>query len=634
MCGILCAFSPEGPLTLLADPELSLQTLVHRGPDNASFYRQATVFLGHTRLSIIDTAAAANQPFRLGHLLLVFNGEIFNYIELREELSALGHSFRTSSDTEVVLQAFSRWGAACFERFNGMWSLAIYDESTGTMTVCRDRFGQKPLFMAKRGGTYVFASEIHALVPLIGGGAPNLGAIASFLREGDFDVGQATFFSGVFQFPSAVVMTLKRGGAVGSLRYWDYPACNPRARASDEEFHALLEDAVRIRLRTDVGYSILLSGGCDSTLIAALTRQVAGPEKELAAFTYSSGDSDDEVSYAARVAGDLSIQLSVSAAPPTTSAYLSRLRRLVHNLGRGHSSPAIVSSDFLYENVRAHGFKVALDGQGADELLAGYKRYHLHLLLDLARAGEWAEIPPLLRDMRREGLLSVVVMALRTSMPSWTRKLMRQAYGYERLLAPAAGQAETPPVCVPPASYRCASAFNRYLHQQHTVGLTNLLYYGDVVAMNNSVENRSPFMDHRLVDMAFATGPSLKVSHGTDKATLRRHPLYERFRAVLDRKKIGFSSPLSTSTKREMVDGLRNSPILDWPILRRAEVLGFLNSDEPQSAKYERLLFRMYQVHLWNELFCTQSAVPDGLRAEGKPANRPSEVRIPAAPLA
>jgi len=608
MCGIFIAFNHAG-LTHGRDEmfERAIATARHRGPDNIDHFRDDFCFLGHSRLSIIDLDVASNQPFRFEHFLMTYNGEIFNYEELRAELQQLGRSFRTESDTEVVIQAYAQWGVDCFVRLNGMWSLAIYDTAKRELTVSRDRFGQKPLFLSRNGSDVLFASEFQQLAGLVDKRI-DYGLIQMFLKEGTYEGGRRTFLETIQEFPKAHYLKISASGAWESKAYWHYPdgEITPTDNDTVETFSELLSDAVRLRLRSDVPFGLLLSGGVDSTLVAHYAREHSGETKGVPAFTFSSGDHYDERGFAETVADRLDLDLHVSIQEQVPSDYKSRLKALVRHLGRGHSSPAIVSVDYLYESVARNGVRVALDGQGADELLAGYKSYFMLIIPWYLARGKFRQAYLCFRDQLRFGFASAIILFLRNVLPSPLKKLMRLVYGYERLFRAYHGSRFTRWLDVEDHVGRNSNLLNRYLISQHDLGLENLLYYGDIVAMRSSVENRSPFMDHRLVEFAFQHDEKLKLHDAIDKYALRKSPAYNCYRDVLEREKLGFSSGILPSTKASMITDLRDSPILDWPIFSR-RMGDFVRSDQLLRSKYERLLFRLYQVHIWNELFIEEA---------------------------
>jgi len=284
------------------------------------------------------------------------------------------------------------------------------------------------------------------------------------------------------------------------------------------------------------------------------------------------------------------------------------LNKLVHKMGRGHSSPAIVSVDYLYENVSKYGIRVAIDGQGADELLAGYKTYYSHIIFFQIVQGRFRQAYMNIKsfiaqgDQFEYGFMSVILLYFRNILPPAARSAMRRIYGYEQLFCSVKQNRSEPLVKNILAEGSNSNALNRLLQKQHELGLENLLYYGDIVAMNNSVENRSPFMDHRLVEFCFEHDELLKVQDGREKFVLRSFEAYKRFRDILDRDKIGFSSDINKDTKELMIKQLLLSPILGWPIFSQ-NLVYFLYSKRALQMKYERILFRLFQVHLWNNIF-------------------------------
>lgn len=606
MCGIFATFSAD---KLSNDEEAlinSLGRLEHRGPDNTGYWSDEKVFLGHTRLSILDTSPSGHQPFFFEDLAIIYNGEVFNFIELRDELRSLGYDFQSTSDTEVVLKAYHAYGVECFAKFNGMWSLCIYNKRTEELVVSRDRFGQKPLFYNYENHTISLASELSALFRIKKTG-PNFEAISSFLKEGDFNVAQNTFFNGFFEFPAAHFAVFKKGCLIESVRYWQYPSFLKSSEGDvKDKFHQLLEDAVKIRLRTDVDYSVLLSGGCDSTIISGIMRNFVPEKRMISSYTFSSQDEDDESEYAAEIARHLNMKSITLTNSEKFDAIRSRLLNLVVNLGRGHSSPAILSVEALYRRVNKDGFKVIIDGQGADELLAGYKHYHLHLIIDMICQFRWRELPPILRDVKSEGLFNIVIMALRNSLPRTLRTILRRIYGYEGLFTTQnKNRLQSATILSEPEQTKIDGAgfFHKYLLGQHQIGLKNLLYYGDIVSMSTSIENRSPFMDHRLVELAFASSDKLHVKGASDKAVLRSHSVYMRFRTLLERKKVGFNSPLDRDIKKNMIAELSKSDILNWPIINKSKLRDYIDNGKFFEIKFERLLFRLYQVHLWDLIY-------------------------------
>ncbi|MBW7835266.1 MAG: asparagine synthase (glutamine-hydrolyzing) [Sphingomonadales bacterium] len=608
MCGIFAAFNIEN--CILAEQELIDATKVasHRGPDNIGYFNDGFCFLGHTRLSILGLETQSNQPLFYEDLVIIFNGEVFNYIELREELRALNYTFETNSDTEVVIKSFHGWGNDCFTKFNGMWAIVIYNRKNRTLTVSRDRFGQKPIFVMQKGNSVFFSSEFQQLAPL-SDKEIDYELIQKFLQEGTYEGGGRTFFKGIEEFPKVHYCEIDAAGHCASFRYWDYWSGEiwQTDASSFSKFSELLQDAIRVRLRADVPFGILLSEGTDSTIIAAYARKYAGADIDIPAFTYRSRDKFDESGYAEKIANKLHMSLTIREQPQEAAEYKERLARLVKHMGRGHSSPAIVSVDFLYQSVAEAGIKVALDGQGSDELLAGYKNYFMLVIPWFFFRGKFIQAYYCLVDQFRFGFTMAIILYLRNILPSSGRRLMRISYDYERFFRKFSSEPRKEIVVRKLSKVRNSNALNRYLIWHHSLGLENLLFYGDIVAMRTSVENRAPFMDHRLVDFVFQHDEKLKLYNAIDKYAIRTLPIYREFKDTLDREKIGFSSDIKKETKLSIIEKLRSSSILKWPIFTQS-LSTFLMGEGMLNSKYERFLFRLYQVHLWDQIFMQSGA--------------------------
>lgn len=534
---------------------------------------------------------------------MVYNGEVFNYIELREELIKAGYSFKTTSDTEVVIIAFHAWKEACFSKFNGMWSLVIYDKSANRLYISRDRFGQKPLYVMQKDNAIFFASEVQQLLAC-SDSQPDYEVIQQFLKEGCFESNGRTFFKSIEMFPKAHYAIVNSNGQIIVGRYWDY--WNGKVEEADEkcfdEFNQLLENSIKIRLRADVPYGIILSGGVDSTIISAYTREIDGYEKSISAFTYSSQDMYDESIYAKEIAKKLNISLTLQTQDEDPVEYTNRLKKIVKHMGRGHSSPAIISIDYLYEAVHRANIKIALDGQGADELLAGYEHYFPLIIPVFLLKANFKQAFLFLKEFFKRGFFSMTVCYLRVNLPEYCKKIGRILYGYERFFKNYDSSEMPSSFNKLKKRSKNKNFLNRFLIWQHDIGLEHLLFYGDIVAMKNSVENRSPFMDHRLVDLVFKYSEKLKLWDGINKYALKQLPIYGNFRQELNRKKIGFSSDIKLKTKQYMTTELKKSEILKWSIFS-AKLRKHLNEGLFEQPKYERLLFRLYQVHLWNDIF-------------------------------
>ena len=600
MCGIFAEFTKTSLNSNLVKKEI-IELLRHRGPDNQELFINDSILLGHTRLSILGLEKLSNQPFEFENYIIIYNGEIFNFKEIRSQLINKGFTFDTGSDTEVLIKAYKHWGTDCFNLFNGMWSLVIYDKSCNKIVISRDRFGQKPLFYLKNQDSLYISSEFEPL-KFFSKKEIDFSLIRNYLKEGGHDSQGHTFYKDIKEFPKAHFAHVNSNFSFELQRYWSYPDTQPSKWIENKEFEKKLVKSVKLRLRSDVPIAILLSGGVDSTIISAICAENLGKDEAPEAFTFSSGDIDDESIYASEVAKKLSMNLNKVGQIDDYQNFRSSLSKMVQRMGRCHSSPAILNVDQLYNSAQKKGYKVVLDGQGADELLAGYKHYHPILVLKYLLNLDFQNTINVLKDWKEIGFLSITVEFLRLILPEPLKKIGRFFYGYEKYFSRKKFISDKCMFISKKQSFTSQDIFNKYLISQHDIGLQNLLYYGDIIAMQNSIENRSPFLDHELIEYIFRNDFSIKVQGCKDKYALRNMELYKRFSKELDRPKVGFSSYINENVKNKIINELTKSEVMNWPIFSR-RLLKDLKRGHLNNKKYERFIFRLFQVHLWNEHF-------------------------------
>jgi asparagine synthase (glutamine-hydrolysing) len=512
----------------------------------------ADVALGNRRLAILDLSPAGHGPMASadGHLWLTYNGEIFNYVELRSELAALGHSFRSGSDTEVLLAAWAQWGPACLARLNGMWAFAILDLRERRLFCARDRFGVKPFHYAWDGERLAFASEVGALrcVPGVGG-APRVDVMAAFLAGGAVDEGDDTFVAGITRLGGGSHLTLDlRSRRLALERWYELPDPEPQA-ADPDALRDLLEDAVRIRLRSDVPVGTCLSGGLDSSSIVALTARTRAGDKGRLAFSVVYGDEGiDESPYVDSVVEATGAESHRTT--PEPADLVADLADLVARQGEPFPGPGVYSQYRVMKLAREHGVTVLLDGQGADEVLAGYHYHFGPYLAELARtrgipaalaaAGRLAEVTRRPRSFLL-GLAGFHALPL----PEVVRARARRRFSTLGLVPREALEPEAARL-LPPAGRHVARGRLQDELRANVLrtSLPALLRYEDRNSMAFSVEARTPFLDYRVVEMARGWAASDLVQDGWSKAVLRKAMagvLPESVR--LRRDKLGFASP-------------------------------------------------------------------------------------------
>jgi len=393
MCGIAIAIGLNGrPIERVAIERMA-KSLFHRGPDDSGIYLDGAVGMGFRRLSILDLSEAGHQPMvsEDEQYVLVFNGEIFNYVELRSELRQLGYQFRSSGDSEVLLAAYREWGRECLSKLNGMWAFVIYDRRHRRIFGSRDRFGVKPLYYSRTSDVMQFASEIKALrASGYQRGEINWRTASRFLLEGRLDSQIETFYEGIEQIPPGSGFELALDGTWHQWFFWSLDGLSPSVSGDPAEIFAeLFEDSVRIRMRSDVPVGVCLSGGLDSTAIicaAARQRGEAGSSRSesLQAFCYMAKEFD-ESKYIADTLAQTHAQLRQLGTSPTE--LWSDLRRMLWFQDEPvHTMTAVVGYQLMHL-AASHGIRVVLNGQGADETIGGYSSYFQDYWVSLLREG-------------------------------------------------------------------------------------------------------------------------------------------------------------------------------------------------------------------------------------------------------
>ena len=561
MCGIAGVFRfdrtevPPDDLAALAE---MANVQRHRGPDDDGLESYPRCALACQRLSILDLSPHGHMPMRSedGRLALVQNGEIYNYLELRDELRALGHAFRSDGDSEVILRAYQEWGAACVDRFVGMWAFAVYDAADQSLLLARDRLGIKPLYLHQTSERLVFASEIKALVAYMRHTGqpvrPSESAIATYAVTGLVDGLEDTFFTGVRRFPTAHTMRV-RAEAVQTSAYWDLPARAAAVRAGLDgqvgapfgAVGAALDEAVRVHLRSDVPLGVCLSGGLDSSAIVGLASCHVPRVKTFTVY-FADGPAFDERAHARAVIDRFQSDPREQCVEPAD--LLGTLRRIVWHLDEPSLALGVYPQWHVMQ-LASRDVKVVLDGQGGDEIFAGYTNYtpqYLYGLLGSAPARVPSELAGIGRlqgwRQARDAARSAVAMRLRGP-----RKPRVAEAPDATLLAP-----ELRPLAdVSHAEWRLwPRVFDGWL--------TNVLYwelvrnrlpallrYEDRLSMAFSIESRVPFLDHRLVELAFALPDTDKMRNGWSKFALRRALVGLLPPSVVWRRdKMGFPTPV------------------------------------------------------------------------------------------
>ena len=602
MCGIFGFWSRGGSAPewngLLLRRATAL--VAHRGPDGSDCAgwdgagvplphaaaldgRPLELGLGHCRLSIIDLSDAGRQPMAGPRgTWLSYNGEIYNYRELRRELEGLGHRFRTGTDSEVVLAAYDEWGERCVERLNGMWAFLLYDAARGRLLASRDRLGVKPLYYAQTPQGVVFASEIAALLACPGV-APAIvpPRLAEWLVSRRLDHEASTIYRDIVELRGAHQLALDlRTGAMEVRRYWDFP------RAADLEltdgealdrFSELIEDAVRLRLHADVPVAITLSGGVDSSVLTVAASRVAGDRVQTFTSRFPGMGRIDESGFAAQVAE------ARGAAAHYVEPALDRLLEEEPELTRHQAMPFVSLSLYVHwailARIRAQGVPVVISGQGGDEAFFGYDRFHamavLAALPNVPAAARRAWQGASRSGMGARGMAATVAYF---SVPAVQRRMRHRRFaGLVRPEWLAAPRPEPDIVGDPARQQRL---------ELGRLSLPTLLRYDDRTAGALGMETRLPFLDYRVVEFACRLPLRHKLRDGWTKYLLRRYLERHGLPAIAWRRaKVGFEAPQAAWT-RELI-AARGAALQEGEFARRFLAPGVRLETAPERAQWD-----------------------------------------------
>ncbi|HEV2818819.1 MAG TPA: XrtA/PEP-CTERM system amidotransferase [Allosphingosinicella sp.] len=562
MCGIAGIFHPDVPKPV--DParvEAMTEILAHRGPDGSGVWTAPGIGLGHRRLSIVDLSEAGAQPMLTedGRLAISFNGMIYNFREVRAELEAKGHLFRSESDTEVILAAWRQWGPDALRRFNGMFAFALYDSAEDCLFLGRDRLGVKPLFYAELSdGALVFASELKGLLahPLLRR-VPSARGIEDFLAYG-YVPDDSAIVEGVRKLPPGHYLHLRRGRPVPRpVQWWDVDFSNPvraPAGALEEELVERLREAVRSRMVADVPFGAFLSGGIDSSAVVAFMAEASRGAVETCSIGFDEAD-HDETRYAAQVA-------ALFATNHRSRTVASEDFGLIDTLADAFDEPfadASALATYRVAELAREKVKVALSGDGADEAFAGYRRYRLFAAEERARA----LLPGPLA--RAAGALGAVYPKL-----DWAPRVLRARTTLEAL-GQGSGEAYARAVGVTPPALRrriftapldghvAEERYVRAMAEAPAIDALSRAQYADLkiwlpgdiltkvdrASMAVGLEAREPLLDHRLIEFAARLPANLRLRGGSGKWLLKRALAARLPQEILQRRKMGFVTPVS-----------------------------------------------------------------------------------------
>ena len=526
---------------------------VHRGPDADGILVEGNVALGHRRLAILDLSDSGKQPMAYGDdLAIVHNGEVYNYLELRTELEKAGHRFRTHTDTEVILAAYREWGPGCVSRFNGMWAFAILDRRRQMLFCSRDRFGIKPFYFAETPNALLFGSEIRQLRAVENFDRANESIVADYLFSGMEDHREQTFVAGIQRLPSSHNLYVDLSTReLRTEKYYDLRHSPLLEGLTDceatEQFRDLFADSIRLRLRSDVKVGTCLSGGLDSSSIAAAA---SGPYREVANSDFMAiharalEEGRDESHFARMVADQHRLDLVVEE--PQTEDFLNLIDEVVDTQEEPFGGPSIFMQYLTFKSAKKHGCTVMLDGQGADEAFFGYEAYYVTYMSYLLSVSTLGSFVTTMRDAP-----AFKISRAQAAKKALAYKLRRDAPGAYRLAGRLVGRGLK---ASRDTSLKQATQPQDVREYQicaiEATQLPRLLRFEDKNSMRHSVESRLPFMDYRLVEFAIGIEMRHKVRDGYQKYVMRLAADDTLPQEISWRRdKYGFEAPIKTWLK-------------------------------------------------------------------------------------
>jgi asparagine synthase (glutamine-hydrolysing) len=600
-----------------------IRSLAHRGPDEGDYAEFALentkqVFLGHRRLKIIDLSSTGHQPmFNFGkNTCIVYNGEIYNYIELKNELAAKGYKFISTSDTEVVLYAYEEWGTECFKRFNGMWAIAIFDKTKQKIILSRDRFGKKPLYYFKSRGNFVFGSEPKALFlhPCVTK-EPNYEKVFRYISTNYryVDIDDKTFFKDIFQVPKSSFMEIDNDLNLKTTAYWALGnnMVNPEMSDSQavNEYRDLLVDSVKLRLRSDVPVGCMLSGGLDSTSITCIAYKILN--KPIVTFSGVTGDLKgiyDESEYINAVIDETKSDSHYIRPDPVD------LFKTIDEILSFHDEPVCTvtwySLYLIAKKVRLEYVPVVLNGHGGDELLGGYWDHYHYNFYDLRQQGDLQaleyEIKAWKDNHHRDTAEIPRYQKYINDLVEKKVSEMSRFPDYSDCFMPDLVQKYRRPV-------NCPNPFMGFLSRRlysetmfETIPAS--LRPEDRNTMSKSIESRSPFLDYRLVEFCFSLANKFKIRDGVGKWLTR-----EAMRGILPevvrmrKDKSGFIAPADdwfrTTNRSELIDLTCSDSLARRKLFNVAQVKKTLSEHLEKKANHQMFIWQLINLELWFRRF-------------------------------
>lgn len=600
------------------------ETIAHRGPDGQGVYTNYPVCLGHLRLSIIDLSENAAQPMfnEDNSVVLIFNGEIYNYKELIPDLKSKGHLFRSECDAEVVIHSYEEYGYDCVKRFNGMWAFAIYDAKKNIFFASRDRFGVKPFYFYKGQNEFIFSSEIKAILKVKEIHEANRVKVYEYLAYGYRTTDGNTFFKDVNELKPATNLIVNIDKSeLKFFKYWDFPEYTLDDNSDEKEkLKELLYDSVKIRFRSDVPVSILLSGGIDSGIITKITNELIDsgelPNSNVSAFSaIFPGYEFDETNEINEIISGCS-HIDSFKLSPSGNDLTSSINDFIYGMGEPVFSTTSFAHYKLMKEIHKKNVKVVLNGQGSDEAWCGYGRYIAgYFLLDrlLSEPGKFLSQLNSINSKLKMSYIQLISQTLKAFVGRRQASLIRSKNMEKTREIISDELYNESYLNFPDTRFNSPKGDNLSSYMKNNIafqGFGQILHYEDHSSMQSSVEIRSPFIDYRIMELAFSVSDKIKFQNGVTKKILR-----ELFKNKLpvsvigNHRKIGFMTPfdkwLGEESSVKFVNEILDSASFNNKNIWKSEkIRKIFNTTE----KYPIFPYwRILNLELWSQVYQTNN---------------------------
>jgi len=624
MCGINGIFSltENSDNNLFRDKLQKMNDLIfHRGPDSTGIFVKDSIGFGFRRLSIIDLSNSANQPMLSEdeQVVIVFNGEIYNYLEIKHELVKKGYIFKTHGDTEVILKSYIEYGEQCVEKFNGMWAFAIYDFRLNKLFCSRDRLGVKPFYYYIKADHLFFSSELKAIHSVCNLKNANLSKVYEYLAYGFRTSDGETFLENCYELLPGTNMVYENSKCTYN-KYWKLKE-NLYEHNKDLNFHEeytqLFENAVKLRYRSDVPVALLLSGGLDSTAIARVTDNLIEKgelgQNDVQAFIASFPNFKDDETAIAREFIKTCRHIKLHEMLIDTNSLVNDFEKTIYGLDHPLGSFTSIAHQNIMKACKQRGIKVVLNGQGSDEAYAGYVRniFGVHLTDKLLSGnGNFLKEFHSLNTLNKFSKTTLIIQMIKSTLNQTFSSYLRAKYQEKSIHCLSKDfikdnykhyQSEYH------FSFRGNNFGNYLLNQINHQGLNNILHYEDISSMQQSIEIRSPFMDYRLMEFAFSIPNELKFKNGVSKL-IQRETIGTTLPDSItkNRKKIGFNTPFNGNISSDSIlksyifDILNSSSFKSKKIWDANKIIHVFENP----SKYPKFPYwRVINLEVWSKVF-------------------------------